>query len=152
MGHGHGGVGFPLPGMWVLVWLDVLVWSGVAWTASVLGGGCSARCLGPCSQLAPGWPASSEACCLWSSGLLTLWPWAPHLGPPSSCWDGCADVAFCIYLPLPLAPPSFLSIIRDKDIHTRKTGQWTQDHHYTASSRFLSGMMPIYKGLRIFSK
>lgn len=49
-------------------------------------------CLGPCSQLLPGWLAStlagSTVHCLWSSVAVT--PCGASL--PPFCWDGCAEV------------------------------------------------------------
>lgn len=71
-------------------------WLGVALIFSMLRKGQpDARWFfGTCSWFVPGWQflEGLTACCLWSSETLTLWPWALHLWPPSSCLDGHADV------------------------------------------------------------
>lgn len=42
----------------------------------------------------------STARCFGSAGTLTLWPWAPNLGPPLfSCWDGHAKCVASSLLP-----------------------------------------------------
>lgn len=42
----------------------------------------------------------STARCFGSAGTLTLWPWAPNLGPPLfSCWDGHARCVASSLLP-----------------------------------------------------
>lgn len=84
VGHSPCWTFLPLPLIQMLVGSGVRNWP--------LKGGVLCRVL--CGSWAPGALESYQgARCLWFSRTLTLWPWAPHLGPTSfSCLDERTDV------------------------------------------------------------
>lgn len=79
-------------------------WHRLAWTSTMSGKSGAARWSWAPRALEPWDPAigsyqggqplaGSSAHYLWFSGILTLWLWAPHLGPLSfSSWDGQVNV------------------------------------------------------------
>lgn len=127
------------------------------------GGGVLCRVL--CGSWAPGALESYQgARCLWFSRTLTLWPWAPHLGPtsfscldertdvwsqvfgtPGGCgWRGCpVSISVCLWPWVWGQAPTLIKYICDKDIH-RLTLSLSFSHIHTHTIRTLLIYVCVY--------
>lgn len=144
--------------------IQMLVGSGVRnWPIKAGGGGVLCRVL--CGSWAPGALESYQgARCLWFSRTLTLWPWAPHLGPtsfscldertdvwsqvfgtPGGCgWRGCpVSISVCLWPWVWGQAPTLIKYICDKDIH-RVTLSLSFSHIHTHTIRTLLIYVCVY--------